>query len=241
LLNNNLISQDKIEKAKKILQILKEIGYEAFIVGGAVRDSILDISFDDIDIITNANLEIIKKLFSYIPIGIKYGSIKIFFEKYVFELTLYRTEGPYLNYRNPSYVNFISDVKQDVLRRDFTINGLLMNEKGQLFDYIDGMKDLKKKQIKTIGEPYTKLTEDALRMIRIFYLQSKLNFEIEYNTQKALKENIFLLTKIKKDRIITELKKIFSQKYLQKTLISLKETNAYSFLKLFSREFPLFF
>ncbi|KXT29110.1 poly A polymerase head domain protein [Candidatus Phytoplasma oryzae] len=243
IINKNIIKKnEKIEKGKKIIKILQKNGFEAFLVGGAVRDFFLDIPFYDVDITTNAKVEEVKNIFECQLIesnSIKFGSIKVFFENNLFEITSYRKEGPYLNYRYPSYVIFISDIKKDILRRDFTINGLLMNEKSELIDFIGGYHDLIEKKIQTIGDPYVKLTEDVVRMIRIFYLQAKLNFEIEFNTKRILKENIYLLKKIHNNRMIKELKKVFSQKYLEKTFISLKETNAIFFLKKFSNYFPI--
>ncbi|MFR0368046.1 hypothetical protein [Candidatus Phytoplasma palmae] len=123
-------------------------------------------------------------------------------------------------------------MQEDILRRDFTINSFLMNEKGYIFDYMQGYKDLQKKQIKTIGNPYKKLSEDALRILRIFYFQSKLNFKIEKKTEKALKKNIFLLQKIKPEQIFKEFQKILKQPYFMKAFLSLKNTNAISFLNI---------
>ncbi|WP_284928379.1 CCA tRNA nucleotidyltransferase [Candidatus Phytoplasma sp. AldY-WA1] len=227
------IYNQKIEKAQKILKEIKKKGFEAFIVGGTVRDIILNIPVNDVDITTNGRYEEISKFLICHKKNIKYGSFQIIFEKEKFETTTYRKEGPYLDHRNPSFVEFISDIKEDLKRRDFTINGFLMNENGEIIDYMNGFNDLNKKQIKTIGEPYQKLTEDALRMMRIFTLQAKSNFEIEIETKKILKKNIFLLNKIPLQEIIKELKKITKQKFFQKALISLKETNAISFLKEF--------
>lgn len=223
----------KIQKAQKILKKIKQKGFEAFIVGGTVRDIILQKPIEDIDITTNAHYEEIKQFLFCKKKNIKYGSFEIIFEKEKFEVTTYRKEGPYLNHRNPSYIEFIKDIKKDLKRRDFTINSFLMNEKNEIIDYLKGLDDLKQKQIKTIGDPYTKLTEDALRMMRIFSLQAKTNFEIEKETKKTLKNNIFLITNIKSYEIIRELKKITKQKFFQKAFLSLKETNAISFLKEF--------
>ncbi|WBL31570.1 CCA tRNA nucleotidyltransferase [Candidatus Phytoplasma sacchari] len=223
------------------MKILKKNGFEAFIVGGAIRDFFLNIPFYDIDITTNAQVKDIKKIFKHSELSIseKYGSIKIYFDENYFDITSYRKEGIYLNYRNPSYINFVYDIKEDIKRRDFTINCLLIDDKYNLIDHFYGYKDLLKRKIKTIGDPFHKLTEDVVRMFRIFYLQARLNFEIDLNTQNALIENIFLLKKIKKERIIQELKKIFDQKYIEKVLLSFKKTNAIFFLREFSNYFPI--
>ncbi|KAB8122019.1 MAG: tRNA nucleotidyltransferase/polyA polymerase [Candidatus Phytoplasma cynodontis] len=240
---NILISESKykIKKSQELLKILKKKGFEAYIVGGAIRDFLSNISFDDIDITTNASIEEIKKNFEYIKKSFreKYGTVKVYFEKIYFDITSYRKEGPYLDYRHPSYICFISDIKEDIYRRDFTINSILMDENNNLIDYFHGCEDLRKKKIRTIGDPYQKLTEDVVRMLRIFYLQAKLNFDIEINTLKVLIQNIFLLEKIKNEILIEELKKIFSQKYLKKAFLDIKKTNAIVFLRKLKNCFPI--
>ncbi|WP_323847673.1 MAG: CCA tRNA nucleotidyltransferase [Phytoplasma sp.] len=223
----------KIQKAKKILKEIKKRGFEAFIVGGAVRDIILNTSINDIDIITNGRYEEIKNFLICKKKNIKYGVFQIIFEKEKFEITTYRKEGPYLDYRNPNFVQFITDVKEDLKRRDFTINSFLMDENGKIIDYINAYHDLHQKQIKTIGNPETKLKEDALRIMRLFTLQAKTNFDIEKETKKSVINNISLIHKIKSQDILKEIKKITKQKFYQKAFLSLKQTNAISFLKEF--------
>ncbi|MDO8064179.1 hypothetical protein [Candidatus Phytoplasma bonamiae] len=211
MLNYNLY----MDKAKNILKILKQYNKaEAFIVGGAVRDFLLKKPFTDVDITTNLLPETICEIFN-VPIRrIRYGSVKIFFENNYFEITTYRKEGKYLDFRHPSSVIFIRDVQEDVKRRDFTINAILLDENDKIFDYVDGLTDLHNKIIRIIGNPYQKLTEDPLRMLRIFYFKSKLNFSVEEKTEKALKENIALINKLKISFIFREFKKLLKQTYV---------------------------
>ncbi|WP_341266802.1 CCA tRNA nucleotidyltransferase [Candidatus Phytoplasma fraxini] len=230
-LNNQ--EKTKIQKAQQILKEMKQKGFEAFIVGGAVRDIILNISINDIDITTNGHYEEIKKFFICKKKNIKYGSFQIIFEKEKFEITTYREEGPYLDYRNPSFVKFIKDIKEDLKRRDFTINSLLMDENGKIIDYINAYNEFNHKKIKTIGFSDKKFKEDALRIMRLFTLQAKTNFDIDEETEQAVINNISLISKIKTQYILEELKKITKQKFYQKAFLSLKRTNAISFLKEF--------
>ncbi|MDO8167891.1 CCA tRNA nucleotidyltransferase [Candidatus Phytoplasma melaleucae] len=223
----------KITKAQKILKILKQKKIEAFIVGGAVRDWILKLPIRDVDITTNAHPSVIRKIFSseFISMDNRYGCVKIFFQNHYFDITTYRKEKNYFDYRHPSDIEFVSDVKEDIMRRDFTINALLLDNNNNIFDYVNGIFDLKNRLIRTIGNIHNKLTEDPLRMMRIFYFQAKLNFEIEEETFSILKKNIFLLQKIKNQMLLKEFSKILQQKNIQKAFSSLQETKAFDFVK----------
>ncbi|MEZ0180228.1 CCA tRNA nucleotidyltransferase ['Camptotheca acuminata' phytoplasma] len=224
---------ERIKKAQIILKEIKQKGFEAFIVGGAVRDLFLKIQPNDIDLNTNGTYDEIKNFLVCKKKNIKYGCFQIIFENEIFEITTFRKEKFYLDYRNPSEVEFVLDVEKDLKRRDFTINSFLMNEKSEILDYLHGFDDIKKKQIRVIGDPYTKLNEDTLRIMRIFVIQAKSNFEIESETKKILLSNIFLIEKINPQEILKELKKITKQKFFLKAFISLKQTNAISFLREF--------
>ncbi|MDV3173604.1 MAG: CCA tRNA nucleotidyltransferase [Candidatus Phytoplasma stylosanthis] len=233
--NFKITKNNLLIKGKMLLEEMKKNGFESYIVGGAIRDIFLNIEPTDIDITTNGHYKEMKKFFICKKKNIKYGTFQIIFEKEKFEVTTYRKEKFYSNYRTPDYVEFISDIREDLKRRDFTINGFLLNEKFQILDYVGGFSDLKKKQIRTIGNPYKKLEEDALRIMRIFVLQSKTNFKIEKETKKALLSKIFLLEKIHPQEILKELKKITKQKFFRKAFLSLKTTNALFFIKDFQK------
>ncbi|MDO8057961.1 CCA tRNA nucleotidyltransferase, partial ['Opuntia sp.' phytoplasma] len=144
MLNENLY----MDKAKKILKILKKYDQsEAFIVGGAVRDFLLKKPVTDIDITTNLLPETICEIFNVPKTRIRYGSVKICFENDYFEITTYRKEGEYLDFRHPSSIIFIKNVKEDLQRRDFTINAILLDENHNIFDYVNGLTDLNNKII----------------------------------------------------------------------------------------------
>ncbi|WP_341833580.1 CCA tRNA nucleotidyltransferase [Candidatus Phytoplasma asteris] len=228
---------NQIKTAQKIITILKTNGFEAFIVGGTVRDYLLKINAnEDIDITTNAAPKQIKLLLcpkKTTQIQINYGSLKITFEKYLFEITTYRKEGTYKDYRHPSEIFFTKNIHQDLLRRDFTINALLMDETGKIFDFTPekkGKTDLKKGLIRTIKDPFIRFQEDPLRILRAFYFQSKLCFCIEKNTKKAIIQKNHLLAKISSQRIYEHLEKIITHKNWHQTFKTMIETKTHLFL-----------
>ena len=213
-----------LQTAKKIVSTLKENGFEAYIVGGAVRDYLLRIDSNDIDITSSAKPHQVMKIFEDTrPTGIKYGTVTVFERGEGFEVTTFRTDGPAEDNRHPDYIVYGDQVEEDVLRRDFTINGILMNEKGEIFDYINGQEDLKAKTIKTIGDPIPRFSEDALRMLRACYFQAKLNFNIDANTLKAMEIQAGLLKTLPSERVFNELIKLLKSKYSRKALKTMQE------------------
>ncbi|MFT2804718.1 CCA tRNA nucleotidyltransferase [Candidatus Phytoplasma asteris] len=228
---------NQLKTAQKIITILKTNGFEAFIVGGTVRDYLLKINAnEDIDITTNAAPQQIKLLLcpeKTTQIKINYGSFKITFENYLFEITTYRKEGTYKDYRHPSEIFFTKNVHQDLLRRDFTINALLMDETGKIFDFTpekQGKKDLKQGLIRTIKDPFIRFQEDPLRILRAFYFQSKIGFCIEKTTQKAIIHKNHLLAKISSQRIYEHIEKIITHKNWHQSFKTMIETKTHLFL-----------
>lgn len=197
-----------IQHAHQIIRKLKSEGHEAYIVGGAVRDHLLGLKPVDFDLTTSAKPNQVMKLFESRATGFKYGTITVLMAPYTYEVTTYRTDGPSDDQRHPDYVFFGESVTEDVLRRDFTINGLLMDEHGEVFDYVNGKDDLDRKQIQTIGDPYLRFSEDALRILRAIYFQGKLKFSIDNQMQEAMKKMAGLLQTLSNERIINELTKI---------------------------------
>ncbi len=183
-----------------------------YIVGGAVRDALLKRPLSDYDFSTDATPDQMKKMFrSVIPTGIAHGTLTILFKGEMFEVTTFRTEGEYIRHRKPSQVEFITDLKEDLVRRDFTINALAVDPKdGRLHDYVEGRKDLKKKIIRCIGDPHTRFHEDALRMLRACRFAATLTFAIEENTLLAMSEMHELLSHVSGERVHIELFKILS-------------------------------
>lgn len=199
--------------------------YEAYMVGGCVRDCILGLSPKDYDITTSAKPDITDSLFTKtIPTGIEHGTITVVIESENFEVTTYRTEGNYLDNRRPESVSFVSNIKEDLSRRDFTINAFAYNDKDGLIDYFDGLSDINNKIIKAVGDPNKRFQEDALRMLRAIRFSAQLDFTIEENTLNAIKYNFSLIKNISIERIRDELCKMLISNNPTKGLILLRDT-----------------
>lgn len=209
----------KFNSAINILEKFNEAGYEAYFVGGCVRDYLLNDDFSDIDITTNALPDEVKKIFrKSIDTGIQHGTVTILINGDSFEVTTFRTEDDYIDHRTPEKVEFVSDLKEDLDRRDFTINAMALDSKGELYDYHCGEKDLRNKIIKTVNNPNERFFEDALRMLRAFRFSSKLGFEIEKNTLKAIKNNAELIKFVSIERIVNEFRKLLTGKGNKRSL-----------------------
>lgn len=194
---------------KFIIDTFYENNYEAFMVGGCVRDSILGKEPKDYDITTSATPNITQSLFDKtIATGIQHGTVTVVLDSDNLEVTTYRTEGQYLDNRRPESVNFVSDIKEDLSRRDFTMNALAFNDKDGLIDYFNGLDDIKNKVIRAVGEPSKRFQEDALRILRAIRFSCQLGFEIEESTYSAIKENYKLIKNISIERVRDELCKI---------------------------------
>ena len=199
---------------KYILDTLEKNGFEAYIVGGCVRDQLLGKKVSDFDITTNAKPDEVKALFKRtIDTGIKHGTVTIVmkdtetnsFQNY--EVTTFRVEGAYIDGRHPEKVEFVDDLYEDLSRRDFTINALAYNENKGLVDKFDGLSDLNNKVIRAVGNPIDRYNEDALRMLRSVRFAAKLTFDIEKDTLSAINVCKDNLSKISKERIQIELTK----------------------------------
>ena len=185
--------------------------FEAFMVGGCVRDCLLGLTPKDYDITTSALPNITESLFERtIPTGIKHGTVTVILNNENLEVTTYRTEGNYLDNRHPESVEFVSNIKEDLSRRDFTVNALAYNTKEGLIDYFNGIDDLKNKIIKAVGNPTKRFQEDALRMLRAIRFSCQLGFKIDVLTYLAIKENYKLIKNISIERIRDELCKILT-------------------------------
>ena len=197
------------EKALKVLEILEENGYESYIVGGYVRDKLLGIESNDIDICTSATPKEVKEIFksSSSP---NYGSVNITYKNTNFDITTFRKDIQYKDNRLPIQLKYIKNAKKDLLRRDFTINTICMNSKGEIIDILNIKSDLDNKIIKTVGNPRYKLQEDALRILRGIRLATILDFDIDEKTKHYMKSYSYLLKKISLERKKQELDKIFS-------------------------------
>ncbi len=194
--------------ALKIIKILKTHGFEAFIVGGCVRDLLLGKSPNDYDITTNALPEQTKALFEKtVDTGIKHGTVTVIINNKPFEVTTYRTESGYDDMRRPTSVSFVTDIKEDLSRRDFTINAMAYNEDFGLVDCFGGKTDLDRKILRAVGNPNVRFSEDALRILRLFRFASTLNFKIERKTKNCALSLCDNLKHISAERVSAELKK----------------------------------
>ncbi|MCT8977438.1 CCA tRNA nucleotidyltransferase [Clostridium sp. CX1] len=211
---------------KMILDTFKNNGYESYIVGGSVRDSQIGSSLPkDYDVTTNALPEEIIKLFDKtIPTGIEHGTVTVMINGVGYEVTTYRIDGKYLDNRRPDAVTFVSNLKEDLARRDFTINALAYNDEKGLVDYFGGIEDLQNKIIRAVGEPNKRFQEDALRMLRAIRFSSRLDFHIEEKTLEAIKANCNLILNVSNERIRDELCKILTYDNSRKALRLLEET-----------------
>lgn len=201
----------QLAAAIKVLDILNNHGHKAFFVGGFVRDYLLHIPTDDIDIATDATPGEVAAVFPLTkPTGVKYGTVTVFVGKYKFEVTTFRKEGGYIDYRHPETIYFSDSLEEDLKRRDFTINAMAMSAQMEVIDPFNGRDDLKKRLIRAVGDPNERFQEDALRILRAFRFVAKLGFSLEEKTSQALVKSIGLLEKIASERIIGELEKIIS-------------------------------
>lgn len=217
------------KNVKTIIKILNTHNYEAFIVGGCVRDSVIGLTPHDWDICTNAKPEEIKKCFenfNTFDSGIKHGTISVVLDGEVFEVTTYRIDGTYSDNRRPDSVTFTSDITQDLARRDFTINAMAYNEKRGLIDPYGGRNDLSDKIIKCVGNPDFRFNEDALRIIRALRFASVYNFEIDDESAKSIHKNADLLNNIAVERISVELNKLLSGNGAEKILNNYRDVIA---------------
>lgn len=194
---------------KFIIDKLWAAGYDSYIVGGCVRDSIIGREPNDWDITTEAEPDEIMKLFDKVILtGIKHGTVTVVINKNQYEVTTYRSDGIYEDGRHPKQVEFVKDLREDLARRDFTINAIAYNEKSGTVDYFDGISDLDKKLIRTVGEAEKRFSEDALRMLRAIRFSAQLNFNIHDDTFNAVRNLSSTITKVSKERIREEFNKI---------------------------------
>ena len=218
---------------KEIIKVLKDNGYEAYFVGGYVRDKLLGNESDDIDITTNAHPDQVVPLFKHVKhTGKKYGTVTILKDAYKFEVTTFRFDGEYKDNRRPEEVTFSKNLTDDLERRDFTINAIVMDEFEEVKDYHNGIKDIESKIIRTINDPYKRFNEDALRILRAIRFVSKLGFDIEEETLNAMMDLKDKVETLAIERIMVELDKIMRGPYKQKAYKYLVDTGLHKTLDL---------
>lgn len=204
----------ELQSAVQILNKINKANYKAYIVGGSVRDIVLgNLKPHDVDIATNMPMDELGRMFKIYDIGKSrdYGIAVVKHGGFDFEIAQFRNDGTYLDGRRPESVNITGKFKEDVERRDFTINAMGINAKGEIIDYFDGKRDIKNKVLKTVGDPYKRFGEDYLRMMRLARFSSRLGFDIEDETEKAAKKLSHNIAGLSPERIRDELIKSASQ------------------------------
>ncbi len=197
------------ENVELIINTLQKEGFEAYAVGGCIRDSILERKPNDWDITTSALPQQVKNLFRRtVDTGIEHGTVTVLLGNESFEVTTYRTDGEYKDSRHPESVEFVTSLEEDLKRRDFTINAMAYNYENGLMDPFDGYGDLEKKCIRCVGDPNERFREDALRIFRAVRFSAQLSFQIEERTAQAIKDLAPTLEKISAERISAELIKL---------------------------------
>lgn len=223
------------EDAKPIINKIKEHGFDAYFVGGSVRDYLMNKDIHDIDITTSATPEEIESIFpKTVPIGKEHGTINVLFNNSSYEITTFRTEEEYVNHRKPNGVVFVRDLYEDVKRRDFTINAIAMDEEYNIIDYFNGKADIKAENIKTVGHAVERFEEDALRIIRGLRFQSQLAFTLDNKTFEGMQSKIQNIEYLSIERIIVEFKKLFSGKNVAVSYNNLIRLNAFAYIPFFS-------
>lgn len=213
---------EKIKLTKEMKIVFEELegaGFECFLVGGSVRDFLLKKQPSDLDFTTNAMPEEIKACFKTFPVietGIKHGTVTVLINHSPIEITTYRTDGEYLDNRHPKSVQFVKNLKEDLARRDFTINALAYSEHTGAVDYFGGYEDLKNRKIRCVGDPEKRFTEDALRILRAIRFSAVLDFEVEEETKRACFNLKQKLKNISAERVASELFKTIVQKNAHK-------------------------
>lgn len=203
--------------AEQIIEKLNEHGFEAYVVGGCVRDSLLGKEPEDWDITTSAKPEEVKAIFSRtIDTGIQHGTVTVMLNRQGYEVTTYRVDGEYEDGRHPKSVDFTTSLLEDLKRRDFTINAMAYNSREGLVDAFGGMEDLENRVIRCVGSAVSRFTEDALRILRAVRFSAQLDFRIEDETYEAISLIAPNLEKVSKERIAAELTKLLVSAHPEK-------------------------
>lgn len=208
--------------ARFVLQKLNENGFEAYFIGGGVRDALMGLPLGDIDITTSAEPREVEKIFSdfrVIETGIKHGTVTVIVEGTPVEITTFRCESGYSDNRHPDKVEFSKSFAEDVFRRDFTMNGIGLSLDGKLYDEVGGTEDIKNGVIRAIGDPAERFKEDALRILRAVRFSSVLGFTVEDGTKKAIHEQKELLKNISAERIRAEFLKLICGKNAESVML----------------------
>ena len=223
----------EFQEALPILEKIRRAGYEAYFVGGSVRDAILGRPIHDVDIASSSYPEETKAIFERtIDVGIEHGTVLVLENHQEYEITTFRTEDVYVDYRRPSSVSFVRSLEEDLKRRDFTVNAFALSEEGEIIDLFKGLEDLDNRILRAVGVATERFNEDALRIMRGFRFQASLGFDLEEETFKAMTDCAPLLEKISVERVFIELDKLLLAPYWRKGLEGLIASHSYQYLPL---------
>ena len=221
-------------KALPVMKQLVDAGYEAYFVGGSVRDMLLHKPISDVDIATSATPQEVKEIFSHtVDVGIEHGTVMVIHHKEGYEVTTFRTEEGYEDFRHPDKVTFVRSLEEDLKRRDFTINALAIGIDNQLIDFFDGIGDLERQCIRCVGDAKERFNEDALRMFRAVRFVGQLGFQVEEETKNAISLLKMNLSKVAVERMKVEFEKMIQSFYRKDALKLFVETGLYQACPLF--------
>ena len=236
-------------EALPVMQQLVDAVYEAYFVGGSVRDMLLHKPISDVDIATSATPQEVKEIFPHtVDVGIEHGTVMVIYHKEGYEVTTFRTEEGYEDFRHPAKVTFVRSLEEDLKRRDFTINALAIGIDDQLMDFFDGIGDLERQCIRCVGDAKERFNEDALRMFRAVRFVGQLGFQVEEETKNAISLLKMNLSKVAVERMKVEFEKMIQSSYRKDALKLFVETGLYQACPLFDgkgeillklAEFPL--
>ena len=221
-------------EALPVMQQLVDAGYEAYFVGGSVRDMLLHKPISDVDIATSATPQEVKEIFPHtVDVGIEHGTVMVIHHKEGYEVTTFRTEEGYEDFRHPDKVTFVRSLEEDLKRRDFTINALAIGIDDQLMDFFDGIGDLERQCIRCVGDAKERFNEDALRMFRAVRFVGQLGFQVEEETKNAISLLKMNLSKVAVERMKVEFEKMIQSPYRKAALQLFVETGLYQACPLF--------
>ncbi|MCM3599803.1 CCA tRNA nucleotidyltransferase [Robertmurraya korlensis] len=223
--------KEPFKSAIPVLELIEKAGFKAYFVGGSVRDYLLGFPINDIDIASSATPSEIKEIFPRtIDLGIEHGTVMVLYNTHSYEITTFRSESDYIDYRRPSSVTFIRSIEEDLARRDFTMNAVAMNRFGEILDPFGGKIDIEAKTIRTVGKASERFSEDALRMLRGIRFVSKLSFVLDPDTYQGIKDHKHLLSHIAVERIAAELDKLLSGAHTAQGIQLLIETDIHKYI-----------
>ncbi|GGH78878.1 tRNA nucleotidyltransferase (CCA-adding enzyme) [Pullulanibacillus pueri] len=228
-----------IEQANAVLYLLERAHYQAYIVGGAVRNLLLDLPIHDVDIATSAEPDEVMSLFQVtFPVGIEHGTVVVRYDHVDYEVTTFRSESEYKDFRHPEQVRFVTSLEKDLARRDFTVNAIAMNREGTLIDPYNGQADIQRQVLRSVGKASERFEEDPLRILRAARFVAQLNFSPDVELKQAMQAKNFRIRKLSVERIYQEMTKLLAGRWAAKGLHLLMATGVFSELPLLCHQSP---